>query len=250
MKPNSGLEGFVERHRADLDSFEPRADLWDAIEARLDEPADEDETPTHVLPLNPTVAPTHHTDTPAATTPSFAWQRYVAAAAVAIMLLAGGYGLRRADELNSLAGAVASADYELPAMEQQPNAVAEVVGAPEPMAVSAGQPAEQRLASSVRRMEAYYASQILEKQHELRQLDESATPGTMPQAADWKHELTALDSTYRQLRTELYRNPDPDAVLEAMNRNLQIRLDILNQQLRTREQIRQYHDESYAEASK
>ncbi|WP_149867293.1 anti-sigma factor [Solirubrum puertoriconensis] len=249
MKPNSGLEGFVERHRADFDNFEPRADLWDAIEARLDEPADEDETPTHVLPLNPTVSPTH-LDTPAATTPSFAWQRYVAAAAVAITLLAGGYGLRRADELSSSSATLASAADVLPAMEQQPSAVAEVVGAPEPMAVSAGQPAEQRLASSVRRMEAYYASQILEKQHELRQLDESAAPGTMPQAADWIHELTALDSTYRQLRTELYRNPDPDAVLEAMNRNLQIRLDILNQQLRTREQIRQYHDESYAEVSK
>jgi hypothetical protein len=30
-------------------------------------------------------------------------------------------------------------------------------------------------------------------------------------------------------------------VLEAMNRNLQIRLDILNQQLHTREQIQAYH---------
>ncbi|OON68018.1 hypothetical protein [Hymenobacter sp. CRA2] len=245
MKPNSGLEAFVERHRADFDAFEPRPDLWDAIEARLDAPADEDETPTHVLPLNPVVAPASTTIVPEGSAPAtsiFGWQRYAAAAAVALLLVAGGYGLRRADQ--TAASAPVAATELSTALQQQPAAVADMLGSPDAMPVSSNA-AARRLAGAVRRMEAYYASQIVEKQHELKQVDAAAVPGTMPKAADWKQELVALDSTYRQLRTELYQNPDPDAVLDAMNRNLQIRLDILNQQLRTREQIRQYHDDAY-----
>ncbi|WP_400193521.1 hypothetical protein [Hymenobacter sp. B81] len=241
MKPNSGLEAFVERHSADLDAFEPRPDLWDAIEARLDEPAADDETPTHVLPLNP-AAPA----LPAGTSPAkriINWYQYSAAAAVALLLLAGGYGLQRADQ--PATSAVAATTLT----SAQPEAVTQVIGSPEPMAVAASSPA-QRLASSVRSMEAYYATQILEKQHELRQLDAEAKPGATPAANDWQQELVALDSTYRQLRTELYRNPDPEVVLEAMSRNLQIRLDILNQQLRTREQIQQYHDDAYLVVNK
>ncbi|GAA4376959.1 hypothetical protein GCM10023186_11330 [Hymenobacter koreensis] len=242
MKPNSGLEAFVERHSADLDAFEPRPDLWDAIEARLDEPADADETPTYVLPLASSPVFT----TPAATVQSAAstatgWYRYAAAAAVALLVLAGGYGLNRADQASTPSTMEVAVQ---PVMQDQPTAVTDALGSPEPLTVSESSPA-RRLATAVRSMEAYYATQILEKQHELRQLDASAKPGMTPKAADWQHELTALDSTYRQLRTELYRNPDPDVVLEAMGRNLQIRLDILNQQLRTREQIQQYHDDAY-----
>ncbi|GAB2969761.1 hypothetical protein GCM10027048_45850 [Hymenobacter coalescens] len=253
MKPNSGLEAFVERNRSDFDAFEPRPDLWDAIEARLDAPADaDDETPTHVLPLNPPAPAVTTTQLPlaGASAPGFGWQRYAAAAAVAVMLMAGGYGLRRADEASSATTAFTATEAEegLATLQQQPAAVTEVLGSPDAMPVDLKAPA-RRLASAVRRMEAYYAAQIVEKEHELGQLDAAATPGTMPKAADWKQELVSLDSTYRQLRTELYQNPDPEAVLEAMNRNLQIRLDILNQQLRTREQIRQYHDDAYTLAS-
>ncbi|RTQ49315.1 hypothetical protein EJV47_14335 [Hymenobacter gummosus] len=247
MKPNSGLEAFVERNRADFDAFEPRLDLWDAIEARLDAPADQDdETPTHVLPLNP---PAPATPEPKAA-PGFGWQRYAAAAAVALTLVAGGYGLRRADQAGT-AGTLASADTStelVNELDPQPAAVAEALGSPEAMTVGTNSPA-RRLNAAVRRMEAYYAAQILEKQNELKQADATAAPGTVPQAADWKVELVALDSSYQQLRTELYQNPDPNAVLDAMNQNLQTRLSILNQQLRTREQIRQYHDDAYSLAA-
>jgi hypothetical protein len=94
-------------------------------------------------------------------------------------------------------------------------------------------------------MEDYFAAQIQERAGELRQMEEetSNTP-----AADWQRELAALDSTYAQLKTELYRNPEPDLVLDAMNRNLQIRVDILNQQLRTRERIREFHAQEPAVA--
>lgn len=248
MKPNSGLEDFVERNRADFDAFEPRPDLWDALEARLDLPATADEahpgdaTPTPVVPLNPfsiapdTAAPVA-AETPAA---GFGWQRYAAAAAVALLLVAGGYGLRRADDQQGLLATAAAPGTALTV--DQP--AGPLFGAPEAMPVS-GHAAARRLEKALKRMETYYAAQISEKRHELDLLDAAAAPGTIPQAADWKQELAAQDSIYQQLRVELYQNPDPNAALDAMNQNLQIRLDILNQQLRTREQIRQYHDDAY-----
>ena len=49
--------------------------------------------------------------------------------------------------------------------------------------------------------------------------------------ADWQHELVSLDSSYRVLKQQLLQHPQPDAVLTAMNRNLQVRLDILDRQL-------------------
>lgn len=95
-------------------------------------------------------------------------------------------------------------------------------------------------------MESYFAVQIEERQAELQKLE-----ATMPMAgaADWQRELAGLDSTYRQLKQELYRNPEPTVVLDAMNRNLQIRLDILNQQTRTREQMQEYHSQATPAAS-
>lgn len=247
MKPNSGLEDFVERNRADIDAFEPRLDLWDAIEARLDLPADQepgDATPTPVVPLNPfSIAPNATSGAPVAEKPAarFGWPRYATAAAVALLLVAGGYGLRRADDQST---DLASADLPTTALTVADQPAGPVFGGPEAMPVSSNS-AARRLEKAVKRMETYYGAQISEKKHELDLLDAAAAPGTMPKAADWKQELVAQDSVYRQLRTELFQNPDPNAVLDAMNQNLQIRLDILNQQLRTREQIRQYHDDAY-----
>ncbi|TLM90532.1 hypothetical protein [Hymenobacter jeollabukensis] len=249
MKPNSGLEAFVERNRADFDAFEPRPDLWDALEARLDQPADADEasgaTPTPVVPLHPFPAAPAPTQ-PQVTAPaaSFGWQRYAAAAAVALLLVAGGYGLRRADETP---GAVAATDTAAMTTLGGPSTSVSVMDEPEALAVSSNA-AARRLEKAVKRMETYYAAQISEKKHELDLLD-AAAPGTMPKDADWQQEMAAQDSTYRQLRADLFQNPDPNAVLDAMNQNLQIRLDILNQQLRTREQIRQYHDDAYTLAA-
>jgi hypothetical protein len=95
----------------------------------------------------------------------------------------------------------------------------------------------KRLGVAVARMEDYYATQITEKKQEISALN---VPAATAPSNDWNRELTTLDSTYTQLKTELYRNPEPDVVLEAMNRNLQIRLDILNQQLRLQERMKEY----------
>lgn len=223
------FEDFVERHRADFDAFEPRPDLWDDIEGELEaSPTEEEPAPLRVIKLEPvalsSAKPTH---------------RYyqVAAALVLALLAGGGYFLKQTNKLPNLAWTNTKVSPLVPhsaggATASVPDFLSNL---PEPVA-TANAPA-QRLSQAVTRMETYYASQIAERETELAQMDSEIHNAP----AGWQHELTSLDSTYRQLRMELYRNPEPDVVLEAMNRNLQIRLDILNQQLRTREQIQAYH---------
>jgi len=234
-KNPNGLEAFVERHRADFDAFEPRPDLWDDLEQALDAPATPEPAPLRIAadrPEIPFVATVSVADAPPMR------RRYAWAAAVAALLLAGsGYFWQTATR--PAASWVAQMAIDASSSKNTTSAELPLYLSGEPTAVEATNGPAQRLATAVQRMEAYYATQIQERQDDLHELEQAtaATPD-----ADWRQELTALDSTYRQLRVELYRNPEPDVVLDAMNRNLQIRLDILNQQLRTREQVQAYEE--------
>ncbi|SHI68603.1 hypothetical protein SAMN02745146_1386 [Hymenobacter daecheongensis DSM 21074] len=233
MKENkTGLEDFVGHHRADFDTFEPRPDLWDAIARELDtEPAAAvpTESPLRIVPLHPVATPARR--------PRYA---YGIAATLALLLLAGLGVLWTKTASHSAwlptgAATVAVSPPTKPALRPE-NPFG--LGA-EPVATAAAEAPARRVASAVQRMESYYAIQLRERQAELNQLDaqlQQAAP------ADYQRELTALDSTYQQLKIELARNPEPDVVLDAMNRNLQIRLDILNQQLRTRAQVQEYSE--------
>ncbi|MGY2131394.1 hypothetical protein ACW9KT_04170 [Hymenobacter sp. HD11105] len=229
------LEAFVEQHRADFDAFEPRPDLWDSIEEELTAaPAtpDETEAPLRIIKLAP--EPT----APAKRAP---WGgRYGIAAAIAITILAAGGHFWKTSITPDSSGAwtrtsIAPYINAIPT-EQETNE--SFYFGPNPVATAAANAPVQRLNTAVQQMEDYFAAQIQERAGELRQMEEETSNAP---AADWRRELAALDSTYAQLKTELYRNPEPDLVLDAMNRNLQIRVDILNQQLRTRERIREYH---------
>ena len=239
----TGLENFVERHLADFDAFEPRPDLWDDIEQKLAAPTasaalgqeEEHAAPLRVVQLYPTA------DTSVAT-PSARWAGWLPrpkmAAALAVLVLAGA-GAIWSNEHRPTAWTSSTAPLVLaaPTVENAPEHTSFGFGAA-PVAATAESPVA-RLSQEVRRMEGYYAVQINERQAELQQLE--AKTASADATADWQRELAALDSTYSQLKTELYRNPEPAVVLDAMNRNLQIRLDILNQQTRTREQIQEYY---------
>ncbi|RPD49969.1 hypothetical protein DNI29_04020 [Hymenobacter sediminis] len=239
----TGLEAFVERHRADFDVFEPRPNLWDDIELELTAPeAAEEEASLRILPLHITPESTPEVPEVLATQPLTtadsavrSARPYGIAAAVAALLMVGTWFWQHQTEATRWTRAEQVAVTGL--------ATPEGVGQPTLAATPAAAGPEQRLAGAVQRMEAYYATQIAERQQELRALDKE-TSATAPQS-DWQQELHGLDSTYQQLRTELYRNPEPEVVLDAMDRNLQIRLDLLNQQLRTREQIKDYHSQPY-----
>lgn len=233
----NGLEAFVGRHRADFDAFEPRPNLWDDIELELHAPEAPAEAPLRIVRLHaePETAPAAPVATPAAE--ARAARPYGIAAAVAALALLGGWFWQ-----NHAAPSTISWTRSAPALvTEMPSAVSDLTphGAALTATAAANSP-EQRVAGTVQRMESYYAAQITEREQELRalQAEMKTAPGT-----EWQQELQNLDSTYQQLKTELYRNPEPDVVLEAMNRNLQIRLDLLTQQLRTQEQIRDYHSQ-------
>ena len=250
----TGLESFIERHRADFDAFEPRPDLWDDIEQQLAAPTASAVTPVSeeaaaseseslrivkLYPDTPEVAPAKPTKV--AGSYSNWLPRPSVAAAVALLLMAGASAVWN-NQQRTTGGWANTGTSPLvlatPSTEMEDASAGLYFGA-SPVANSAEAP--QHLNTAVRRMETYYAAEISERQNELRQLEAATAVASAPSTADWRRELASLDSTYRQLKVELYRNPEPDVVLEAMNRNLQIRLDILNQQTRTREQVQEYH---------
>ena len=220
-KKNNSLESFVGRHRADFDAHEPRPDLWAALEQQLAAPG---ATPVMRLAEAPAPQPL------AAPAPvRSGWlQRYGIAAALALLVLAAGASEawktnRSAPEVVAVqpAPAAAATDTEDAALYQRGN----------PLSMTAADRstgADSQLVRAVRGMEAYYTNQLARRQSELRELNGPAMAGM---TADWQRELVSLDSSYRKLKQELPSHPQPDAVLTAMNRNLQVRLDILDQQL-------------------
>jgi hypothetical protein len=239
----TGLESFVERHRADFDAFEPRPNLWDDIEQELAAPAasPEEDAPLRVVALYPEEAPAPLTPVAPTTPPAArtAWPYGIAASVAAILMVGYFWQAQHPATIWTRASLMGTTAAQVsPPAEAEQN----FYTGPGLTATAATDGPEQRLGGAVQRMESYYAAQITERQQELTALD-AETPAAP--RADWQRELTSLDSTYRQLKVELYRNPEPDVVLEAMNRNLQIRLDLLTQQLRTRERIRDYHNQPY-----
>ncbi|AMJ67032.1 hypothetical protein [Hymenobacter sp. PAMC 26628] len=218
-KPDS-LATFVERHRADFDVHEPRPDLWAAIERDLAGPA----AVPAAAPLPG--APTLPALAPAARAP---WlHRYGVAAALALLVVAAG------------ASEAWKAGHHQPGPEPgiaaEPGAAAPAgpLYLGDPLALAAADRndlTDDRLLTAVRGMESYYVAQLNERKAELRQLADSAAGSP---TAEWRHDLAALDSSYHTLKLELPHHPQPDVVLTAMNRNLQIRLDLLDRQLQTR----------------
>lgn len=223
------LENFVERHRADFDVHEPRPDLWAALEQELDGTA----APAPVILPMMVVATEDAVPQTTKVLPTKAeqrsWlQRYGIAAALAALVMAAGVGeawktRQPATEVAAVSPAATTGTVNAD------DAALYLGGGPQAMLSGArGDSNSIRLASAVRGMEAYYSSQLSSRQAELSQL---SGPGVAGMTADWQRELAALDSSYRELKMELPSHPQPEAVLTAMNRNLQIRLDILDQQL-------------------
>ena len=84
--------------------------------------------------------------------------------------------------------------------------------------------------------ELYHFTQLIElKQDELKQL-EKENPELYKQFVT---DINKLDSSYNVLKRELPANPNREQLLEAMIRNLQVQMDLLNQQLQIIQQIKQ-----------
>ncbi len=222
---NNSLESFVERHRADFDTHEPRPDLWAALEQQLAEPLAAPAPPVMRLLGGA------EQDAPFAPAPvRGGWlQRYGVAAALALLVFAA--GASEAWKSNNKTTVVAAVENQAGTSMGPVSPDAALYQSSGPIAMTAADRtagADSQLVRAVRGMEAYYTTQLARRQSELHELN---GPGMAAMTADWKRELVALDSSYRQLKEELLHHPQPDAVLTAMNRNLQVRLDILDQQL-------------------
>ena len=234
----TSVETFVERHRADFDTHEPRPDLWAALEAQLGATApamrlSDDPAATPVAPVvqAPEWAAAAATPAAAGKTGRANWfQRYGVAAALAVLTVAAGASEAWKDNRVAPEAAVAAAPAaSLGSPANEPDAALYQGG--NPVSLTAAEHttgADSQLVRAVRGMEAYYTNQLARRQTELSQV---SGPGTAAMNADWQHELVSLDSSYRVLKLQLLHHPQPDAVLTAMNRNLQVRLDILDRQL-------------------
>jgi hypothetical protein len=210
------LEKYAERHRADFDLHEPRPELWAALEKQLHGEAPSDKRPVmgivkdiHVAAELPAAQPAVRVQA------NKRWQYYSLAAALAALVIAAGVGESWKANHASAVAATPATDAGL------------YVGPTTGLLTanhSGGADVDARLDTAVHGMERYYIAQLNDRKTQLGQLAPSAT-------AEWAHELVGLDSSYQQLKRELPQHPQPEVVLTAMNRNLQIRLDILDRQL-------------------
>jgi hypothetical protein len=102
----------------------------------------------------------------------------------------------------------------------------------------------ERVAPELVQVEAHYASLIEQKKQELNEFDMQA----LGVDSDLDKEMKVLDSTYTQLKKDLLTNPNKEMVIDAMTVNMQLRIDLLNQQLNTLKKIKQlqssYKDEN------
>jgi hypothetical protein len=222
------LENYAERHRADFDLHEPRPELWAALEKQLHG----DSAPAELPRM--TIATTLAEPAPLAAVPlapvaaapllrvqkSERWQRYGIAAALLALVIAAGMGEAwKSKHTPALATQPTEATTPATDAALYLGADANVLTASE-----GGAEVDARLDTAVHGMERYYIAQLTDRKTQLSQLAPDAT-------AEWARELVGLDSSYQQLKRELPRHPQPEVVLTAMNRNLQIRLDILDRQL-------------------
>jgi hypothetical protein len=223
------LEDYVERHRADFDMHEPRPELWAVLEKQLHGEAAQASEP--VMTIVPTATDaeekgrqllfTTPTEQPVANA-RWAWaERYSVVAALAVLVLAAGLGeaWKSGHEVTTSVASTVGTPTTLgadAALYLAPTGGLEIN--------NASLNTDARLDTAVHGMESYYVNQLTERKAELSRLAPDAT-------ADWAIQLVELDSSYQQLKRQLPQHPQPEAVLTAMNRNLQIRLDILDQQL-------------------
>jgi hypothetical protein len=229
MKPihRHSLEEYAERHRADFDLHEPRPELWAALEKQLhgDSPVEaEAEAPLmSIAPATP-AAPLA-LEQPLVAAPRMPkaarWQPYGIAAALAALVIAAGVGEAWKTKHSP---AVATTQTVTTSATAADAALYLGTDATVLAASQGGNNVDARLDTAVHGMERYYIAQLTDRKTQLGQLAPAAT-------AEWARELVGLDSSYQQLKRELPRHPQPEVVLTAMNRNLQIRLDILDRQL-------------------
>lgn len=175
------LKDFINEHREEFDSFEPRPDLWQDISKEL---------------------PQKKTAKVISLTYARMWQY----AAAVVLLIAAVFVIRQYIPTNN-------------------------GGLVTPQATTA---TLEKIAPQMAEVESYYTSLINEKKAQMGSFDlKSLGINENPQ-----QDIAVLDSAYTRLKTELLTTPNKEQIMDAMIQNLQLRMEILNQQLKTLEDIR------------
>lgn len=85
------------------------------------------------------------------------------------------------------------------------------------------------------KIQIQYASMIEEKRYELKRVENEE-----PQLyQEFSAEIMKIDASYQKLKQDLPQSPNQEATVRAMIQNLQIQIDLLNQQLKIIEQVKE-----------
>ncbi|GAB3540750.1 hypothetical protein GCM10027443_39020 [Pontibacter brevis] len=109
-------------------------------------------------------------------------------------------------------------------------------------------PVINNIAPELAEVEAYYVSQIREKKSKLSEYDLKVLGLDDQQEID--QELARLDSSYTQLKKQLYTTPNTDEIVGALIQNLQIRIRVLNRQLEVLQRLEQLNEQPDLESQK
>jgi hypothetical protein len=176
------LKNFINEHRDEFDTFEPRPDLWQDISKELPQ-----KKTARVISL----------------TYARMWQY----AAAVVLLIAAVFVIRQyipTNQTNDPAGATTTAA------------------------------SLEKIAPQMAEVESYYTSLINEKKAQMGNFDLKS----LGINDNLQQDIAVLDSAYAKLKTELLTTPNKEQIMDAMIQNLQLRMEILNQQLKTLEDIR------------
>ena len=231
MNMKNNLERFIRDNREDFDDKEPSAKLWQKIDAGLDRsgldrpgldgtdlPKSSQGSPDldghrldgHALSTSSPFRQIHRHSTPEAGQQTGRTRRlwpnldWRVAASIAVLLLVGG----------------------LLYTNQQYG----VTRQPEVMA------ANPTYAKEV----AQYTQLIDTKRVELKQMTED-NPALYKEFAT---DLNRLEHSYQSLKADLPKNPNQEVLIQAMIQNLQLQINLLNEQLRVIQRIKQQIHES------
>jgi hypothetical protein len=212
------LERFVRDNREAFDDKEPPNSLWQKIEQGLDKQQADRDTPFRQVHINPVQAtegvtggtrPIHSkTDNGRSglTTRQIGWPSldWRVAASIAVMLLAGAFLY-----MNHEYG-----------VAHQPEVVA---------------------ASPLYAKEVVHYTELIDvKRAELKRMTED-NPALYQEFAT---DLDRLEKSYQSLKSDLPKNPNQEVLIQAMIQNLQLQINLLTEQLRVIQRIKQQTHEN------
>ncbi len=206
------LERFVRDNREAFDDKEPPGDLWRKIQAGLDkQPGNSNGEPSEADKTSP-FQQIHKNDSLSSSntrqlrTTRWLWSHlnWRVAASVAVLLLAGGFFY-----MNHQYGVT----HQPEVVATNPTYAKEVV---------------------------QYTRLIDDKRAELKQM----TEGNPELYQEFATDLNRLERSYQSLKADLPKNPNQETLIQAMIQNLQIQINLLNEQLRVIQRIKQQTNEN------